>query len=33
MRRGHEDHPDKDTKTDGEAGRLPYMSEHGEIVM
>jgi len=33
MRGGHENYPDEDTKTTDLAGRLPYMSEKGGIVM
>ena len=33
MRGGHENYPDEDTKTTDQAGRLPYMSEKGGIVM
>jgi len=33
MRGGHENHPDEDTGTASQAGRLPYMSEKGGTVM
>jgi hypothetical protein len=33
MRGTNENHPDEDTKTTDQAGRLPYMSEKGGIVM
>jgi len=33
MRGGHENYPDQATKTTNEAGRLPYISEKGAIVM
>ncbi len=33
MRGGHENYLDEDIKTTDQAGRLPYMSEKGGIVM